>query len=310
MEDLDVQIGALAQRQHGRFTLEDVRAIGGDIDDVKLRVRSGRWVAEHRGVYRVGGVPLTWEGRALAGCLTAGGEAMLSHLTAACLWFPAAFGPTGMVDVLVPRHLRPRRRSGIRYHESKVFELASPTVRRGVPVTGVARTIFDVCASVRDDTVALGALDEARRLGLVSWDELWTCYLLHRRRGRNGTRRFRRILERRWGKTVSHGRFARLFERLLDDAGLPELTHEHPVVVAGQPYRIDLCFPLWMIAIELDGGEGHRHEKAFEHDPIRNNQLVVEGWIVLHFTWQRFLEDPAGVVAEVLAAIKLRSGVR
>ena len=306
MEDLDVQIGALAQRRHGRFSLDQVRAIGGTWDDVRLRVAAGRWIVEHRGVYRLAGVPLTWEGRAVSACLTGAESALVSHLCAAHVWFPAAFGPVGMIDVLVERHLRPRRHAGVRYHETLVFDLAGPTVRRGVPVTGVARTIFDVCAAVRDDTVALGALDEARRLRLVSWDELWTCYLLHRRRGRPGTRRFRRILERRWGKTVSHGRFARLFERLLDDAGLPELTHEHPV----GKYFIDLCYPLWKIAIELDGGEGHRHEKAFEDDPIRNNKLVVDGWIVLHFTWTRFITDPVGIVREILAAIKLRSGVR
>jgi len=306
MEDLDAQIGALAQRQHGRFSMDDVRECNGTDDEVWHRLQTGRWICEHYRVYRLAGVPLTWDGRTMAACLTALPAGLASHLTAAHVWLPAAFAPTGVVDVAVPRHLRPRPHKGIRYHESKAFELAAPTVRRGIPVTGIARTIFDVCAVVRDDTIALGALDEARRLGLVTWDELWTSYLLHRRRGRNGTRRFRRILEKRWGKTVSHTKFARLFERLLEDAGLPELTHEHPF----GPHRIDLCYPQWMIAIELDGGEGHRHEKAFQDDPIRNNKLVAAGWAVLHFTWERFITDPAGVVREILATINLRSGVR
>jgi very-short-patch-repair endonuclease len=147
MEDLDALVGALAQRQHGRFSMEDVRDLGG------------------------------------------------------------TKAPVGVIDVLVRGRGRPRDRGGIRYHESNVFA---------------------------------------------------------------------------------------------------ELSHEHPF----GKYYIDLCYPQWMIAIELDGGEGHRHEKAFEDDPIRNNQLVVAGWIVLHFTWARFVSDPAGVVREILAAIKLRSGSR
>src|SRR4051794_22303337 len=95
MQDLDVQIGALAQRQHGRFSIEDVQDLGGSNAEVEHRLCSGRWIAEHRGVYRLAGVPLTWDGRAVAACLTGGRHAVVSHLSAAHVWFPAAFGPAG-----------------------------------------------------------------------------------------------------------------------------------------------------------------------------------------------------------------------
>lgn len=58
---------------------------------------------------------------------------------------------------------------------------------------------------------------------------------------------------------------------------------------------------------ECDGKEGHDHERAFEEDPIRDNALSVEGGLMLHFTWARFVNDPAGIVADGRDAIRARS---
>jgi len=108
------------------------------------------------------------------------------------------------------------------------------------------------------------------------------------------------------GRSVPHNQFARLAERLFEDAGLPELTHEYEVTVAGHRYRIDLAYPDLKIAIELDG---RGHETLFDEDPIRTNRLETAGWLVLRFTWRRLIEDPAGMAADVLLARRLRFGV-
>jgi very-short-patch-repair endonuclease len=55
-------------------------------------------------------------------------------------------------------------------------------------------------------------------------------------------------------------------------------------VVGGRRYRIDLCYPDAMIAIEYDGWDFHRGRQAFDKDRARANDLVVLGFQVLRFT--------------------------
>ena len=71
----------------------------------------------------------------------------------------------------------------------------------------------------------------------------------------------------------------------------------------GWRYRLDLAYPRELLAIELDGKEGHLNDVAFEADPIRDNRLLLAGWTVLHYTWHRFIDAPAEVVEEVRAAL-------
>ena len=168
-------------------------------------------------------------------------------------------------DHCFARHARPGPR---RHSVSQVARVRSPRQEHDdsrIPVTGIARTVLDVCAVVDDDVRALAALDDVRRRHLASWDELWRCLVLHARRGRNGIVRYRRVLERRWGRPVPHGRFARLADSLFADAGLPRMAPTW-IVLPGHRYRVDLAYPELKIAIELDG---RGHELLFDEDPVR-----------------------------------------
>src|SRR5262245_29680513 len=121
MIDLDRRVAALAQAQYGHFTSDQLDSLNAARRARRHRIDSGRWERTHPGVFRLVGAPLTWESRVMAGCLTVDGS-LASHLTAAHLWGLDGFGPVGVVDVTVPRHLRPRRRLGVRFHESLAFE--------------------------------------------------------------------------------------------------------------------------------------------------------------------------------------------
>jgi very-short-patch-repair endonuclease len=66
--------------------------------------------------------------------------------------------------------------------------------------------------------------------------------------------------------------------------------------------EIDFADPHLKIAIEVDGRAFHSDREAFERDRERQNMLMVRGWIVLRFTWERLVNDPEGVLAEVAAA--------
>ena len=47
---------------------------------------------------------------------------------------------------------------------------------------------------------------------------------------------------------------------------------------------------------------------AFEVDSVRDADLAIAGWILIHVTWARLREDPAGVVRRVRQAIRRREG--
>lgn len=70
--------------------------------------------------------------------------------------------------------------------------------------------------------------------------------------------------------------------------------------------EIDFADPVLKIAIEVDGRAFHSDRQSFERDRERQNMLVLRGWVVLRFTWERLVHDPDGVIAEVRAAVMAR----
>jgi very-short-patch-repair endonuclease len=71
--------------------------------------------------------------------------------------------------------------------------------------------------------------------------------------------------------------------------------------------QVDLAFPQWRIAIELDGAT-HLQRAVRERDLPRQNDLVLLGWTVLRFSWRRFVDRPDLVLAEIRAAIASAGG--
>jgi hypothetical protein len=263
----------------------------------------GRGVIDRIGpsIYRMGGVPPMFENRAMAAVLSARAPAHVSHRGAAYLHGFERIGVPRTVDITVPRHRRPRRRSGIKIHESSAFDLAEPTVRNGIPVTGVARTILD-CAPMFDKPIRL--LDDALRRKVVTWDELWRCYLGHNVVGRN-VGPYKRILLERDGNAPPVGEFAPLMADMLTGAGLPMPVFEHRVVlVGGHEYYLDLAWPDRMVAVECNDAGSHDTPKAFRRDPMKRNRCEGAGWRYLEFTWWDMVHESAEVVAQVAAAIR------
>jgi Transcriptional regulator, AbiEi antitoxin len=300
----------LAATQHGLITAAQCRDLGVTRSTIHRRVARGAWIRDAPSVYRIAGAPRTWQARAMAAVLSAGEAAVASHRTAAHLWGLEGFPAPGRLEVTVPRHGRPQRRSGVVIHESLAYGLVGATTRWGVAVTSPARTLIDLAAVLDDELAVLRALDEIRRLRLATWPELWEALILHARRGRPGIVRARAMIKRRYGRRVPDTEFARLFMLLLDDAALPEPEPEYWVRGDGWRYRLDLAYPERLLAIELDGKDTHLTDEAFEADPVRDNRLCLSGWNVLHYTWHRFVDAPSDVVTEVRAAVQCDSAIR
>jgi predicted transcriptional regulator of viral defense system len=83
---LDVLGARLATRQSGVVSTAQLLALGLTRDAIKHRVRAGRLIRVHQGVYAVGHEALTDRSLMIAALLAAGPGAALSHRTAAHLY--------------------------------------------------------------------------------------------------------------------------------------------------------------------------------------------------------------------------------
>jgi hypothetical protein len=295
----------LCRRQHSAASWNQLRDGGIPEDWIIREARHGRIIREGPSVYRPWGVKRDWKLRASAALLSARAPALISHRSAAWLYGIDERRP-GIIDVTVPRHRRPRARPGVRFHESKLFDVAQDTseVRDGLTVTGVARTILDSCAVLPSLAERLDLYDEAQRLKLADRDDLWNCLLVHTGRGRRGLSRYRELLLSRDGTVPAGTKFARRVGLLLESAGLPPPAYEHPVEHGQGRYFIDIAYlgPR-KVAVECVGRIGHDFDRAFEMDPVRRNRLQLLGWIVIEVTWRRFVNAPESVVRDVMQAL-------
>ncbi len=90
-----------------------------------------------------------------------------------------------------------------------------------------------------------------------------------------------------------------LLETHIRLSGIPAPTREyrfHP----RRRWRFDFAWPLYKIAVEVDGGiycrGRHVRGAGFERDAEKGNEAVLAGWRVLHFT-PRHVKSGAAVQA-------------
>jgi hypothetical protein len=179
----------LVARQQGLLTHVQLASLGVGRRTIERWVASGRLRSVHRDVYAFGPRPLTRHGKWLAAVLAMGPDAFLSHRTAAALWRLAGDRPK--VDVTAPRgkQVRPGRK-GIQVHRCQ-FEPDEVTMRDGIPVSTVARTLFDLAERSQPYELK-NAWDEASRLRVLRVPEVAAVY--ERGRGRRARTRIRPFL--------------------------------------------------------------------------------------------------------------------
>jgi very-short-patch-repair endonuclease len=287
--EIDREIAALADRQHGVVAAWQLISLGLTHDDIRYRARIGRLHRIHRGVYAVGYRTLTAKGHRMAAVLAYGPDAVLSHQTAAAHW--GIGQPSWKIDVTTPHGSGGRK--GIRAHRARLHP-EDITVHDGIRITSVARTILDL-AALRDHTGLTHLVedaDRAERFDLRALDRA-----IARRPRARGVRRLEAVLADYRGTADTRSKLERNFRSLIAKAGLPE--PQFNVVVAG--LSVDVFWPQWRLVVELDSRRYHSSPSAFENDRIRDATLQKAGFRVLRVTWKRLEHDPAGVLADILA---------
>ena len=259
-------IAALAERQHGVLATRQLLAAGLTHSAIRRRVRRGRLVRLHHGVYSVWGSRPTQRGRWAAAVLYGGALAMLSHHVAAALWALAS-ARSGPTDVTAPS--KHASIATVRFHRSNPPP-DERAVGDGLPLTSPARTILDL-APLSSDRAVERMIDEAeaRRLGVGASLPA----LLERYPRRPGAPRIRRVLAARGALGLTRSELEERFLALLRRRGLREPRLNAPVRVAGHPYELDCFWPDLRLAVELDGYRFHAGRSSFRDDRIRDRRL-------------------------------------
>jgi very-short-patch-repair endonuclease len=267
----DQLVADIARRQHGAVLIQQLREAGLSDDAVHERWRTGRLHRLHRGVYAIGHVAPSHDRRWMAAVLALGGNAALSHRSAAALWnlLPAV---DGIVDVSLSSRGGRRRRQGIRIHRPLSLRADELTRRRGIPVTSPARTLADL-RPLASTPELRRAIRQAEVLGLSTGPDV-------------ETDRTRSELERRFLSLCRRHRLPR-----------PAVNMRIGRLL------IDFCWVDQQLIVETDGYRFHRGRTAFEDDRARDLQLRSLGYQVMRLSYQQVFHESAEVAAVLGAAL-------
>lgn len=279
----------LAATQHGVVARAQLVAAGVGPDLIDHRLRSGRLRRVHRGVYQVG--PVCPPGaREMSAVLACGGDAFVSHRSAAVLWkMTPPHERRGPVDITVTSG-HPRTRSDIRVHRVRTLGSIEVGACDGIPITSPARTLFDLADSANDRNLER-TLAEALALRIV--DEAAIRSVLARHHRRRGTARLLRLLEGGPGtaartRSEAEERFLALVRR----AGLPSPAAN--TGIAG--CEVDFLWRAERLVVEVDGRAYHASSNRFERDRRRDATLLAAGYRVMRVTWEQIVKEPEALL--------------
>ena len=275
-----------------------LRDVGLTDEQIRHRVRTGRLVPLHPGVYALGPAPLDDAGRFRAAVL-AGGDGALLAGSAACAWWGLTRGCAVPVDVITATHRR--NRIGVRFRRAPVAR-DEATIRGGIPVVCPARAILDLAALVHGRTLER-ALNEARVLRLPMSPSLTK--LIERYPGRPGVRAAREALALfEGGPTPTRSRMEERLLDLIDRYGLPRPLTNHPIRTAAGTYVVDFAWPDRKVVIEIDAWGTHSSRRSMIEDRRRDRALRIAGWQPSRIIWEDFADEDR-LAAEVACLLGL-----
>jgi hypothetical protein len=272
--------------RYGLVTTADLLAQGLRSGAISKRVARGALRRWYVGVYSYGPGDLSREAEWMAAVLAAGDGAVLSHRSAAALW-AIRRDRRVISEVLAPRGRRPKGPVLVRGYRR--LDPRDVTIRDGIPVTTVARTLVDLADVLTPHQLAK-VIAEAAHWGLFDLTETYNAM-----RRANGRRNLA-VLDRAIGLYIagSAGTKSRnedAFLTLLQLAGFPE--PQVNVELAGE--EADCHWPPHKLVVEVDG-PGHRRPTARRNDRRKERIWRDAGYTVLRFTDVEINERPSEVL--------------
>ena len=181
-------------------------------------------------------------------------------------------------------------------HRTRRLDDPDRSVREGIPVTALPRTLLDLAEVLPPQRLAR-AVEQADRLRLLDVNAIEA--LCERSHGRRGLSRLRILLDEVVEPSPTRSELERRFVELCRRAGLPPPALN--VSVAG--FEVDALFKRQRLVVELDGFAFHGHRGAFESDRVRDAELQLVGYRVVRITSHRIDTAPAAVASTVRALL-------
>ncbi|UXA16953.1 endonuclease domain-containing protein [Mycobacterium sp. SMC-4] len=250
-----------------------------------------RFVALHPDVYTRPGVELNTHHRATAAWLWSRRGGVLAGLTAAALHGARYIEDSQPIELVWSNGRAPR---GIRTHKQDLAD-DEITRRRGLPVTTVQRTAFDLARREGSLDAAVARLDAlGNATGFDAADVL--LWARQRHAGKRGMRQLAVALDLYdAGAQSPRETWLRL---LLIRAGFPRPSTQIPVVSADgrRRYYLDMGWKELKLAVEYDGDQHRVDPLQFAHDIRRAEDLD-------ELDWARVRVVKANSTGDVLARV-------
>jgi very-short-patch-repair endonuclease len=286
---------AIARKQHGVISREQLLRLGFTSKEVKHRLTNGRLFRVFRGGYAVGRRELSDEGWWTAAVLACDEEkAAISHESAVASYRIGRTRLLRPIHVSLPAVGRRKQRQGLRVHRRRAsFEV---TTRKGIRVTTPECTIIDMAAGQsREETEAM--INEAIIRRLTTQQKVRAAADAAGRRP--GAKELRRIMDIRTFR-FTRSQLERAFIPIALSAGLPRpLTAQ---VVNG--YEVDFYWPELGLVVETDGLTFHRTAAQQAEDLKRDQTHMAAGLTCCRFSHGQIRYEPkrVGQVLRDLAA--------
>lgn len=273
---------------------------------ITRKLEKGSLVLVGRGLYRVGGAPVTWEQQVLAACLLGGPGAVASHRSAGALWHLSGITQAKPEVTLHRSTNGAAAAKRARVHSSRHLASKDTTTIEGIPVTRVGRTVIDLSSrlNIRDLTEVV---DDVVCKRLATVDQL--SRQLHR--SGHHTPAFAKLEQvlQSWQPGPAPGSHAEmLVERCLTDQGIPAPVRQHEVRLEGnRVVRLDLAWPDQRVGLELQSLRHHGSPAQFHADRRRILDLRALGWDIVEVTPRLLAEDGGARMCKAVARTLTRA---
>ena len=286
------QHGVVSRRQALRFMSAKV---------LWRNAASGRWRAEHRGVYVTHNGPVTHHQRLWVASLAVGSgrPALLGGLTALEVLGLRRFTSRVIHVVLPSRHRVHNPPKDSRVHRTLHLPREDVHRRADPPCTHAPRSVVDAAQWARSDNEARTIVAVSFQQRLVGGDEVERVLARMPMVARHALI-LRTAKDARDGShTITEIDLVTLCRK----AGLPTPSRQAVRTDAsGRTRYLDAFFDEWGIRVEIDGAH-HMQVDQWWSDMARHNDLSMKGEVLLRFPAWMVRERPQEVLAKIREAL-------